>query len=354
MKILYCISTLEGGGAERQLALLLKAVCSLHHEVHVIYIRGGVNEVGLKDAGVHLHKVPPSLNSNIGVLLYIGQLVVRNNFDLIHTWLTQMDVLAGLIAKISKTPQIISERSGPLAYENDLRNKLRVFIGCKCSAIIPNSLSGKQYWDSNSYRGLIKIIPNAISIDHKKELNIDHIKNIVFAGRLIDSKNVICITLAIKLVIERYPEVKFHYYGVGPLDKIIRKMIHKFSYQEVLYLHGYDINWLKYSSNNSIFISISDYEGCPNSVIEAAANYLPMVLSDIPEHRYIFDDKCVKYVDCKDPHSVSRGIIELLDSNILCRQKAHSSFEKVKDMAQLDFVSNYIDLYSVIIKNNLK
>jgi hypothetical protein len=50
MRVLICIATMEGGGAERQVTYLAKALVDAGEDVHVALIKGGVNLDRLKQA----------------------------------------------------------------------------------------------------------------------------------------------------------------------------------------------------------------------------------------------------------------------------------------------------------------
>ena len=54
-----------------------------------------------------------------------------------------------------------------------------------------------------------------------------------------------------------------------------------------------------------LFVSTSDYEGCPLAVLEAMDARLPLVLTDIPSHREIAGDKAVALVEPGNPAALS-------------------------------------------------
>src|ERR1017187_10569772 len=58
LRILHCIATMEGGGAERQLSYLAPALAERGWDVHLAIIRDGPNRAGLHRAGVQVHILP--------------------------------------------------------------------------------------------------------------------------------------------------------------------------------------------------------------------------------------------------------------------------------------------------------
>ena len=81
---------------------------------------------------------------------------------IVHTWLTQMDVLGGLAAILTRTPFILSEQSSSKAYVGTWKDRLRLLIGKKSFAIIANSRSGKEYWQKVGGINRIEVIRNGI------------------------------------------------------------------------------------------------------------------------------------------------------------------------------------------------
>ena len=62
----------------------------------------------------------------------------------------------------------------------------------------------------------------------------------------------------------------------------------------------------------SVFVSLSAYEGCPNTVMEAMACGCPLVLSDIPAHREILNEKCAMFVDPSNIQQMGDIILQSL------------------------------------------
>lgn len=110
--------------------------------------------------------------------------------------------------------------------------------------------------------------------------------NLVFAGRLIESKNVSFLLKSFvelqSLAVQQKQQVHLHIFGDGPLMKSIKEQ------QLVnLHLYGFVDNYLTQIPNNSIVVNPSLFEGMPMSVIEAVSCQLPVALSSITAHNEI-------------------------------------------------------------------
>ena len=87
--------------------------------------------------------------------------------------------------------------------------------------------------------------------------------------------------------------------GEGPQRSELEVLRHKLGLDEDVHFTGYlpAASVWALMKKASVFVSLSAYEGCPNTVMEAMACGCPLVLSDIPAHREILDETCALFVD---------------------------------------------------------
>lgn len=98
-------------------------------------------------------------------------------------------------------------------------------------------------------------------------------------------------------------DVKLIIIGKGKLDERCKKI----ATQNVI-LKGHINNVYEYLQISDCFVSASHSEGLPNSVLEAASVGINLILSDIPQHREIFEDsiyKNVSFFPCGDDKKLS-------------------------------------------------
>ena len=109
-------------------------------------------------------------------------------------------------------------------------------------------------------------------------------KYFVFLGRFSYEKNPEFIVKAFS-ALER-SDIELIMLGVGPLLDILKEN----NYNNIIYT-GFKNNVREYLIASDYFVSSSRTEGMPNSVLEAMSVGLPLLLSDIPAHREIINDK---------------------------------------------------------------
>src|SRR5262245_27108466 len=136
MKVLHCIPSMAGGGAERQLAYLARGLSSRGVETHVALSRRGENYERLLRSGARIHELQISNNHSPGLVWSLNQLVQTIRPAVIQTWLTQMDIVAGAVALWNRVPWILTERNSAQRYSRGVKDRLRLWLGRRTSALV--------------------------------------------------------------------------------------------------------------------------------------------------------------------------------------------------------------------------
>src|SRR4051794_3208157 len=107
MRILHCILSMHGGGAEQQLRDLAPALATRGHDVHVAVIFPGVHSAGLTPKCT-VHELGARGNRDPHIVSRIFNCMRRLRPDLVQTWLTHMDIVAGASATLLRIPWVLS------------------------------------------------------------------------------------------------------------------------------------------------------------------------------------------------------------------------------------------------------
>jgi glycosyltransferase involved in cell wall biosynthesis len=291
MRILHLIPSLGQGGAERQLSLLGPALAVKGYAVAVAFHTGGPNLGALESAGVPLYHLPTRSNHAPRLLTDIASVARRFRADIVQTWLLQMDVLGGIVARCMGLPHLLSERSSAAMYASGgWKSRLRVAIGRGAHAVIANSEGGLDYWRAQGARGRLHVVRNALTPPSLEPaplslLGLEGQRLLVAAGRLSHEKNVPMLVRAMAAALAKLPDHHAVIFGDGPDREVTQALIADTGLSGRIHLGGYTqqlSGWLRAAD---VFVSASLMEGHPNVVIEAAAAGCPLVLSDIPAHR---------------------------------------------------------------------
>ncbi len=358
--ILHLIPTLEGGGAERQLVMIASEQLKRGWKVHIALRRGGINNQIL-NTGVTIHNLGDFKSLNPRLFYSIAKVIIKIKPDIIQTWLPQMDIIGGILAAYYKTPWILSERNSKKAYSHlSFQTNIRVFLARNADFIIANSQQGADYWTKYLPKNRnIKVINNAVDINtirnskplkpSQPTVQDDFILSI---GRLIPSKAHHIVIKAASLLSNVLP---FHTFiiGKGLLDQDLHEIVLANQLDNQITLLPYQSNWwglLKYAR---VIISMSLYEGTPNVILEAMAAGCPIIVSDIPEHRAILNEKSALFIPVNDHQALANAIKLTIQDPIKTQERVNNASKTIENFTIETTFNAYAKVISTLLKVNI-
>jgi len=360
MRILHLIPTLSGGGAERQLSYLASELVRMGHDVHVAYSNGGPQKPKLP--GVALHQLKTRSNYDPFLLWQLVRLTRRIKPDLIHTWILQMDILGGIAARLNRIPWILRESSSASTYPPTWKNRLRVRIGSSASAIVSNSSGGDEYWKTQLLHSRRHVVSNGLLVPE-----IDRIEAalppgltkpeapiVLYVGRLSTDcsgiKNLKTFLEALACVRQKQ-EVLGILCGKGPQRSELELLRDELRLDADVHFTGHlpATSIWALMKKASVFVSLSAYEGCPNSTMEAMACGCPLVLSDIPAHREILDESSAHFVDPINVPVAAAAIEQALNDQDDSKRRAFIAKQKSKRWSVEKMARDYEKVYGQVI-----
>jgi glycosyltransferase involved in cell wall biosynthesis len=106
MKVLHVITGLDAGGAETQLAILLRHT---RHECDVVtlYNPGPVAEQ-IRSSGTSVRDIGMQSNRDLPALLKLRSLIAAGRYDVVHAHLYRSQVYARPAARLARTPVVVT------------------------------------------------------------------------------------------------------------------------------------------------------------------------------------------------------------------------------------------------------
>lgn len=330
MRLLYCIPDLGHGGAERQLSYLAAELARAGHEVHLASRRGGPNLDRMRSAGVVWHRLGGLCNRDPVIFFKLVGLMRKLRPDIVQTILTPMDILGGAAALLTRTCWILRESSSAPLYAAGLRQTLRTALGRLSDAVVSNSAGGYDYWRSAREGRPLYVIPNAIPLDEIAGSDPARVggfsfgpeeKVVLYAGRMDSGKNVEGVIAALARIAH---DVSFAAVvcGDGPHRRRLERMARELGVAHRVVFTGYVSNLWDLMKRADALVSLSRFEGCPNVVLEAMACGCPLIVSDIPAHREILDERSALFADPEDPDEVAAALRTTLSCGDAARRRA--------------------------------
>ena len=366
MRILHCIPHLVYGGAQRQLSYLAAEMAQTGHQVHVAFLDGGPNLARLAASNVFLHRLSRRNNYDVIIPWQLLRLIQKIEPDVVHTWLGQMDVLGGIAATLARTPWIIREPSSEKAYSTSWKLVLRRWLVGKADAIVSNSTLGDLYWQKYYKSKARYIIPNGLPFQEIEsafpgafaKLGLPPSKKIVlFVGRF-DSqkyrnglnhvKNLDNFLMALAHLRDE-ADIVGVFCGDGPHLPAIRQLAKELGISDRVLLLGAVENVWPLMKLADVFVSVSHFEGFPNTVLEAMACGCPLVVSDIPEHRQFLNEEQALLVNRLQPEDIARAIKRTLDNPQEARRRAQMANKLAQKWTIAAMAEQYDRVYREVL-----
>lgn len=361
LRVLHLIPSLRGGGAERQCCLLAREQALSGLEVHVGLIADGPYLRLLEESGVTIHRLRASSNHDPLLLVRLVRLIRSLQPDVLQTWILQMDVLGGVAAMLCRVPWIMTERASEPHYRASLKGWIRRRLGHHADAVVSNSVRGGRYWQraGASQQGRY-VIPNGVPLDDIAPAPAVRVAGlpentsvILFAGRLVDQKNLLVMLDGIERVLATTPAHAV-ICGEGPAYDRVLKETRRPGLEGRVHLVGFREDFWGLLKTASVFISVSLYEGRPNTILEAMAAGCPLVVSDIPEHREFLDADVAWLVDPDDPEPIGTALRQALTDRHAAQERAGRARIRAEGFSLKTCRVHYDAVYCDVLKHRGK
>ncbi len=346
-RILYLIDTLEIGGAEKSLALILTFLTQVEPFLYHLYagdtLRSRFQASGIRVETACIEQKYAPMRAIRNVVRFVR----ANHITLIHSMLFRSDIAARIAGRIAGIPvintlvndsyasvrfahlsprtrqkmkiiQAIDKTTAPLTFHfvaNSAAiksaNAQNLHIPpAKISVIYrgrdPESYAAPSQEETQRLRSALAIPPDAPVL-----LNV---------GRLALAKNQAELIRAMPAVLQHAPDCRLLVAGEGPLRSALEALIAESALSESVQLLGNrdDIPALLHASDGFVFPSL--FEGHPGALVEAMFAARPIVASAIPVHaETLLDGQAGALVPLGDVESLAQAIVDLL------RNPAHAA-----------------------------
>lgn len=280
MNIAFISESLSGGGAERATANLANGLC-LKDDINVSVITGEKkdNDYELSDK---IRRVCLIKNSLIADSRVLKHYLTENDIDVVVGMGLYVNFCACLMnSKNLKTKVIISERNSPKHDNISKKSKLlRFLIYRRADGYVFQTEQARDFY-SRKIQARSVVIHNPVKNDLPYRTD-KHNKEIVAVGRLMPQKNYDLLLRAFSELRKRNKDYILRIFGEGKEEERLRNLCKDLGIENVTRFEGFCTNVHEEIKDSDIFVLSSDFEGMPNSLMEAMAMGFPVVSTDCP------------------------------------------------------------------------
>ncbi|MFC3337767.1 glycosyltransferase family 4 protein [Paracandidimonas soli] len=296
MKILFCVSSMHGGGAERVAATLSSAWAERGWEVTLLATYSGRG-----DCVYPLHSAvkvrwladEPGMRAGRMVRTLRKPLLLRHVLrqeapDVIVSFLTNVNVSVLLVSRGLGVPVIVSERTNPAVGSSAgrlLRWLRRMVYRWSDMAVVQTEDAGAALRERAPGMRRLAVIPNPLPSGLPEAAGPGgqgERRSVVALGRLADVKRFDRLIEAFASLAGRHPQWDLRIWGEGPMRAALQAQIEHLGLQSRVLLPGRtDTPWQALQQAD-VFALTSRAEGFPNAMLEAMALGLPCVAVDCP------------------------------------------------------------------------
>ena len=365
-RIAFHLNCLARGGAERVVSNLANQFAAEGYEVYIATEWQEENEypidskvhrvhVGLRDEDEKKSRVTKFFLR----IKYLKQFVKEYKPDVLIAFAQRANYRALMAAGNSNIPVVISIRTDPVGHYDAISDKIQIkwlfpkAAGCVFQTNDQKTFF-KPYLQENS-----RIILNPVNpkyIDVPKPVTRE--KAVVHHARLVDFKNQPMLLRAFLKVHEKHPDYVLKLYGDDSHDgtkEILEKIIADNHAEDFIFLMGGSDSLEKELPKGSVYAFSSDWEGLPNSLLEAMALGMPIVATDCPcggPRTVMTNEVDGLLIPIKDEDALARGINRLIEDRELAERLGDNARHIVDRAGGEAVFKQWRDFLEQMIANN--
>lgn len=367
IRIAYVIPTLDQSGAERQLTLLASGLPRDEYDPHVIALNRGGHFAQLLEK----HRIPVHV---LGKRFRFDPLTwfrLRSRLHTIQPHIVQSCIFAansyvrlpGILPAGSRL--VVSERCVD-SWKSDWQKSVDRKLSERMDMMTTNSKSVAEFYSTEIgvSKDRICVIPNGVPELPKSEPGRLHdqlglaanCRLIGFVGRLAPQKNLKDLVMAFHLYLQATTEpAELVLIGDGPQRDSLAEFVTDLGRRDVVHFLGHRDDASELIQDFTVFCLPSAFEGMSNSLMEAMASGVPVIVSDISPNRELVQHEHNGLVfKVSDIAVLAKSLKRCLDDDAdFCNQLGKSAKHMIaQDYSVASLVRRHQDLYRQLLTDS--
>lgn len=336
MRIVFYISHIGSGGAARVLTILANQFSDNGNEVFFVtnfkaqdeyFLNGRVQRVFLEK----MESRENFLKKNMHRISVLRKVIKKYKPDVVISFMHENDGRAYLATRGLKTKLILSVRNDPASKFTKVPIKqVAQYIYSHCDAVVFQTQRAKEWF--HNVRGTSKIIYNPVDEKFFNTVRSSTPKDIVTMGKFLEQKNHMMLIKAFELIADKVTD-NLVIYGDGKLRKKYEEYIKENNLECRIFLPGSTSDVPGVLSKAKLFVMSSNYEGMPNSLMEAMTVGVPCISTDCPcggPKELMTGDMVRNLVPCGDYKALAQKMLDVMNEASDSKNEEYVKSEKFR------------------------
>ncbi len=365
VRVAFCITDLDPGGAERALLQLVTRLDRSRWEPAVFCLAGrGVLAGELESSGIPVVCLGARHWTNIAAPFRLARELRRFRPALLQTFLFHANLAGRIAGRLAGIRAIVSgirvaeRRSRIPLWLDRWTNRLVATNVCVSQAVADFSIARAGLSPKK-----VVVFPNGVDVArfsaaHPADLSAFGIPSgsrvLLAVGRLDRQKGLHDLLAAMALVIRDHPEAHLLLVGEGPERPILERLMREMKLTDRVHLAGWRSDVPELLAGGYAFVLSSLWEGMPNVILEAMAAGLPVVATEVEgTSELVIEGETGFIVPRQSPQALAAALKAVLADPPRAaalgqagRRRAASEFPWEK------MVARYDELYESILKES--
>ena len=360
ISVLHIITTIDLGGAEKQLLTLASCQREKGYHVEVIYLKGKPSLAqDFLDQGI-------IINNTYSAMSFFKQIwkMRRRRFDkqiIVHAHLPRAELLSAITLK---TKSFIVTRhnsepffpKAPTWISRALSRYVlyRAFASVSISKAVADYLNITGELGSSNSNQVINYGIKDISVKQIKKIkDLANVFQIGTVSRLVPQKNIPLLLTALKNIDSAgTPNVHLSVVGSGPLSEELKTLSIQLGIEKSVSWLGQTKDTLSFFRSLDVFVLTSDYEGFGLVMLEAMTQGVPVIarrLSAIPE---VLGEDHPGLIDSNRPEDIADKIRDFLTDSRIFENCLDYQSKRLREFPISQSQASHEDLYLKLLKHN--
>ncbi len=312
MKILFHISSLYGGGAERVVSNLVNHNISIGNNVILVVCYEKENEYFVSS---NVKKYIIGKKNIIFQSISLRKIIINEKPDICIGFMQGGNFRLSFASLFLKNKYILSVRNDPnKEYPSFFSKVIAKSIFNKSNGIVFQTKEAMN-WFSKCIKLKSKIIYNPVDESFFANKPSDNPNGIFASGRLVEQKNYPLLINAFKMICNQIDDDLF-ILGDGPLLLEMKELTKSLDIEDRVHFLGRCKDVKETIAHAKVFAMSSDFEGMPNALLEAYCLLIPCISTDCPcgGPKEIFYKNSGILVPVKNVNEFSKSLLYLIKS----------------------------------------